>query len=155
MPIDRERLQAYKKTGYAIKEYIDCVKNIKEVHDEESREITEIIDKCKRIYVEDIGIIDFTEMFQKIWSDLSYDSFSYYIFLEPLVEIFSNCSIIRELPNKRCKVLELEVIFRTYQNRRAKNKMYESFKKIYGYSLDHVVDAVKHSAKWQAIHYEC
>lgn len=155
MPIDRERLQAYKKTDCAIKEYIDCVKNIKEVHDEESREITEIIDKCKRIYVEDIGIIDFTEMFQKIWSDLSYDSFSYYIFLEPLVEIFSNCSIIRELPNKRCKVLELEVIFRTYQNRRAKNKMYESFKKIYGYSLDHVVDAVKHSAKWQAIHYEC
>ena len=145
MPIYRERLQAYMKIDGAIKEYMDCVKNIKEFYDEESREITEVINKHQLDLIE----------FQSAWSDPSYNTFYYYRLLNSFLVFFSNCSIMRELPNERCKVLELEVILRIYQNRQAKNKMYNWFKEIYGCSLDNVVDAAKHSAKRQAVHCKC
>ena len=158
MPIYRECLQTYTRISGGVKEYMDCVKNIKGFYDEESDEITKVINKCEIVRTENdktISSIDMAKFFQVIWNDPSYDSFFYYMMLYLWLDCFSDCSIMKKFPNEHCKVLELEVILRTYQNRQAKNKMYKWFKEIYGCSLDHIVNAAKHSAERQAVYEGC
>lgn len=153
MPIYREYLQSYKKIGRAIKEYMDCLKGVKNFYDEENEEIIKAINECDNTKGD--KTTDVTKRFQEVWNDPSYDSYYYYEFLRPYLKYFLHCSVMQKFPNERCKVLELEVILRTYQNRQAKNKMYEWFKKIYGCPLDHIVNAAKHSAERQAVYEGC
>lgn len=152
MPIYRWYLRTYRTIRGAIQEYMDCVKDKIFFYDEENEEVVEAINKCKMIDMEITKGKNITKIFREVWSDPYYDPHWCYDVLKYYLKCFLDCSVMKELPNERCRVLELEVILRTYQNRQAKNKMYKWFKEIYGCSLDHIVNAAKDSAKRQAVH---
>ena len=156
MPIDRQLLHTHSFVPGDIEKYVAFANKIKNNYAEEEDEVVGYINKCKEMKkCESNQMEDITKKFQEIWKDPRYSANYCFRLLHSYLRCFLDCSIIKIFPGDRCKVLELEVILRTYQNRQAKNKMYRWFKEIYGCSLDHIVSAAKHSAEQQAVHEGC